>query len=156
MRIVGIDRPGPAAVQVAALSEDGDKVTVIAPLGEFWSDAAGYLTREPAGPTLPRPTCELVPPVLPGRQGDLHRAELPQARRRGQLRATSRLPEFPTLFARWTRTLTVDGAAGAGARRTRTAWTGRARSSPTSARRWSTPPRTRRWPPSSATRRSTT
>ncbi len=77
--------PGQAAVQVAALSDDGTKVTVIAPLAEFWSDAAGYLTREPAGPTLDVAGGATGPAGPPGRQGDLHRAELPQARRRGQL-----------------------------------------------------------------------
>ena len=56
---------------------------------EFWADAAGYLTarlrrRRP----LAVADVRLVPPVLPGRPGDLHRAELPQARRRGQLPAT--------------------------------------------------------------------
>ena len=43
MRIVGVNA-GPGGVQVAALSDDATKVTVIAPLAEFWSDAAGYLT----------------------------------------------------------------------------------------------------------------
>ena len=46
MRIVGCSRPGSTEVQVAALSEDGSELTVLAPLAEFWSDAAGYLSRE--------------------------------------------------------------------------------------------------------------
>ena len=52
MRIIGINRPE-GGVDVAALSEKGDSVTVIAPLRDFWTDPAGYLAREPAGPTLP-------------------------------------------------------------------------------------------------------
>jgi 2-keto-4-pentenoate hydratase/2-oxohepta-3-ene-1,7-dioic acid hydratase in catechol pathway len=91
------------------LSDDGTKVTVIAPLAEFWADASGHLTREPAGPTLDVAAVELVPPVLPdarviciGLNYLKHVAE-------GSLRDQP-LPEFPTLFARWTRSLTVDGA----------------------------------------------
>src|SRR6478736_4253452 len=109
MRIVGIRAGWHADVQVAALSGDGSKVTTIASLAEFWGDASGYLDREPAGPTLDAATVELVPPVPPdarviciGLNYLKHVAE-------GSLRDQP-LPEFPTLFARWTRSLTVDGA----------------------------------------------
>src|SRR6478735_11388241 len=109
MRIVGIRAGWPADVQVAALSDDASKVTTIAPLAEFWGDASGYLDREPAGPTLDAATVELVPPVPPdarviciGLNYLKHVAE-------GSMRDQP-LPEFPTLFARWTRSLTVDGA----------------------------------------------
>ena len=40
MRIVGIRRDG-GDVEVAALSDDGAQVTVVAGLEEFWADAAG-------------------------------------------------------------------------------------------------------------------
>jgi 2-keto-4-pentenoate hydratase/2-oxohepta-3-ene-1,7-dioic acid hydratase in catechol pathway len=96
-------------VQVAALSDDGTKVTTIAPLAEFWSDARGFLKREPAGPTVDAGSVQLVPPVPPdarviciGLNYLKHVAE-------GSMRDQP-LPEFPTLFARWTRSLTVDGA----------------------------------------------
>jgi len=109
MRIVGIRAGWHADVQVAALSGDGSKVTTIASLAEFWGDASGYLDREPAGPTLDAATVELVPPVPPdarviciGLNYLKHVAE-------GSMRDQP-LPEFPTLFARWTRTLAVDGA----------------------------------------------
>ena len=142
-------------MQVAALSGDGTQVTVIAPLTDFWADAAGYLTGEPAGETLPAAEVQLVPPVLPdarviciGLNYLKHVAE-------GSMRDEP-LPEFPTLFARWTRSLTVDGAEVPGpVQRGRPGLGGRDRRL---RRRPSgrSPPRTRRWPPSSATRRSTT
>jgi len=64
MRIVGIRHDG--GVQVASLSDDGTQVTVVAGLDEFWADAAGFLSREPAGDSLPAGEVEFVPPVLPG------------------------------------------------------------------------------------------
>jgi hypothetical protein len=48
MRFVGIRRDG-GPVQVAALSDDGASVTVVAGLEEFWADAAGHLARTPSG-----------------------------------------------------------------------------------------------------------
>ncbi len=107
MRIVGIDRPD--GVAVAALDESGDAVTVIAPLRQFWADPAGHLTAAPAGPTLPAAEVTFVPPVLPearviciGLNYLKHVAE-------GSY-ADQVLPEYPTLFARWSRSLSVDGA----------------------------------------------
>jgi len=108
MRIVGF-RQENGEVQVAALSDDGSQVTVIASLTDFWTDAAGHLTRGATGETLSVSDGHLVPPVLPearviciGLNYLKHVAE-------GSLRDQP-LPEFPTLFARWTRSLTVDGA----------------------------------------------
>ncbi|MHA6630485.1 fumarylacetoacetate hydrolase family protein [Pseudonocardia sichuanensis] len=109
MKIVGIRRPGGPGVEVAALADDGVAATVLAPLERFWADAAGHLTREPAGPTLPVADVERVPPVLPdarvvciGLNYLKHVAE-------GTF-AEQGVPPYPTLFARWTRSLTVDGA----------------------------------------------
>jgi len=108
MRIVGIRRPD-GDVDVATLSENGDEVAVLAPLRDFWSDPAGFVQRGPAGPTRPAATAEFVPPVLPearviciGLNYLKHVAE-------GSYRDEA-LPEYPTLFARWSRSLTVDGA----------------------------------------------
>jgi 2-keto-4-pentenoate hydratase/2-oxohepta-3-ene-1,7-dioic acid hydratase in catechol pathway len=108
VQIVGIrDRDG--AVQVAALSEDGTEVTVLAPLADFWADAAGHLSRPPGGETLPAADVEVVPPVLPdarviciGLNYLRHVAE-------GTFAAEG-VPPHPTLFARWTQSLTVGGA----------------------------------------------
>jgi 2-keto-4-pentenoate hydratase/2-oxohepta-3-ene-1,7-dioic acid hydratase in catechol pathway len=108
MRIVGIRRDG-GPVEVASLSDDGASVTVVAGLEKFWAGAAGHLSREAAGETVPAADVEFVPPVPPdarviciGLNYLKHVAE-------GSFK-DQELPPYPTLFARWTRTLTVDGA----------------------------------------------
>ena len=108
MRIVGIRRDG-GPVEVAALSGDGTQVTVVAELEEFWADAAGHLTREPGGETLPVADLEFVPPVLPGARvvciGLNYLRHVAEGSYAGE-----GVPPYPTLFARWTRSLTVGGA----------------------------------------------
>ena len=155
MRIVGIRRSADALVEVATLSEDGTQVAVLASLIEFWADPAVVLAAPNPGATLPTAQVTLVPPVLPDARviciGLNYLKHVAEGSYRDQ--PIRRIPDAvrpldPHADRRRRR--------GAGARPTRTAWTGRARSSPGSARRWSTPPRTRRWPPSSATRPSTT
>jgi 2-keto-4-pentenoate hydratase/2-oxohepta-3-ene-1,7-dioic acid hydratase in catechol pathway len=108
MRIVGIRRDG-GPVEVAALSDDGAQVAVVAGLEEFWADAAGHLARTPDGGTAPAAGVEFVPPVLPGARvvciGLNYLKHVAEGSFSGQ-----ELPPYPTLFARWTRSLTVDGA----------------------------------------------
>jgi 2-keto-4-pentenoate hydratase/2-oxohepta-3-ene-1,7-dioic acid hydratase in catechol pathway len=108
MRIVGTRRDG-GPVEVASLSDDGAQVTVVAELEEFWADPAGHLSRQPAGATLPAGDVELVPPVLPGARvfciGLNYLEHVAEGSFRGQ-----EIPPYPTLFARWTASLTVDGA----------------------------------------------
>ena len=108
-RIVGINRTVTNEIEVAVLSENGETVTVLATLRDFWSDPTGYLDRRPGGPTLPVGDVDFVPPVLPearviciGLNYLKHVAE-------GSYRDQD-LPEYPTLFARWSQSLTVDGA----------------------------------------------
>ncbi len=108
MRIVGIRRDdGP--VEVAALSDDGAQVTVVAGLEEFWADPAGHLSREPAGGTLPADGVEFVPPVLPGARVVCIGLNYLRHVAEGSFR-DQEIPPYPTLFARWTASLTVDGA----------------------------------------------
>jgi 2-keto-4-pentenoate hydratase/2-oxohepta-3-ene-1,7-dioic acid hydratase in catechol pathway len=107
MRIVGIRRDG--GVEVAALSEDGTELTVLAGLEEFWTDAAGHLTAEPAGPTLPVADVQRVPPVLPGARVVCIGLNYLKHVAEGSFR-DQEVPPHPTLFARWTASLTVDGA----------------------------------------------
>jgi 2-keto-4-pentenoate hydratase/2-oxohepta-3-ene-1,7-dioic acid hydratase in catechol pathway len=107
MRIVGIRRGG--AVEVAALSDDGTEVTVLAPLELFWADAAGALSREPAGPTVPLADVEQVPPVLPGARVICIGLNYLKHVAEGSFR-NEELPPHPTLFARWPQSLTVGGA----------------------------------------------
>jgi 2-keto-4-pentenoate hydratase/2-oxohepta-3-ene-1,7-dioic acid hydratase in catechol pathway len=84
-------------------------VTVLAPLTRFWADAAGWLSRPAAGPALAKESVELVPPVLPDARviciGLNYLKHVAEGSFSGQ-----GVPEHPTLFARWTQSLTVDGA----------------------------------------------
>jgi len=109
MRIVGIRRSADALVEVATLSEDGTQVAVLASLIEFWADPAVGQVAPGLGAARTTAQVTLVPPVLPdarvicvGLNYLKHVAE-------GSY-SDQPIPEYPTLFARWTRTLTVDGA----------------------------------------------
>ncbi len=108
MRIVGFRRDG-GPVEVAALSDDQASVTVVAGLEEFWADAAAYLARTPSGETVPADGVEFVPPVLPSARviciGLNYLKHVAEGSFAGQ-----DLPQHPTLFARWTQSLTVGGA----------------------------------------------
>ncbi|MEU1725983.1 fumarylacetoacetate hydrolase family protein [Nonomuraea sp. NPDC005692] len=108
MRIVGIRRNAAGGVEAGALSADGAEVAVLAPLERFWAGAAAFLAREPDGERVPVASVTLVPPVLPearvicvGLNYLRHVAE-------GSY-AGEGVPPHPTLFARWTRSLTVGG-----------------------------------------------
>ena len=107
MRIVGIRR-GSGPVEVAALSDDDAQVTVVAGLEEFWADAAGFLSGEPSGETVPVAGLAFVPPVLRGARviciGLNYLRHVAEGTFRDQ-----ELPPHPTLFARWTQSLTVGG-----------------------------------------------
>ena len=108
MRIVGIRRNG-GDVEVATRSVDGAQVTVVAGLEDFWADAAGFLSREPAGETVPAADVEFVPPVLPGARVICIGLNYLKHVAEGSYAAEG-VPPYPTLFARWTQSLTVDGA----------------------------------------------
>lgn len=108
MRVVGIDRG--RGVEVAALSADGDRAAVLATLEGFWADPAAALARGGNPVDLGAAhSVRRVPPVLPqarviciGLNYLKHVAE-------GSYREDA-LPDRPTLFARWPRSLSVDGA----------------------------------------------
>ena len=108
MRIVGIRRDG-GPVEVAALAEDGGSVTVIAGLQQFWADAADFLAHEPDGETVHAADVEFVPPVLPGARVICIGLNYLKHVAEGSFK-DQELPEYPTLFARWTQSLTVAGA----------------------------------------------
>ncbi|MBJ7601853.1 MAG: fumarylacetoacetate hydrolase family protein [Candidatus Dormibacteraeota bacterium] len=110
MRIVGVRRPHVGSgVEVAALAEPDNEVTVIASLADFWADPAGHLSRPPTGPTLATTLIEQVPPVLPDARVICIGLNYQQHAAEGSYR-DQELPPYPTLFARWTQSLTVDGA----------------------------------------------
>lgn len=108
MRIIGIRRR-PDVVEVASLSEDGTSATILADLETFWSSPGDHLAAQPAGEKVALDGVEVVPPVVPGARviciGLNYLAHVAE----GSFKDES-LPEYPTLFARWTRSLTVDGA----------------------------------------------
>jgi len=108
VRIVGIRRDG-GPVEVAALSEDGTQVTVLAGLEEFWADAAGWLDRAPDGPACTPADVQQVPPVLPGARVICIGLNYLKHVAEGTF-ADQELPAHPSLFARWTASLSVDGA----------------------------------------------
>ncbi|MDV8022603.1 fumarylacetoacetate hydrolase family protein [Rhodococcus sp. IEGM 1330] len=108
MRLVGIERHGTNLVEVADLSDDG-KVTVVASLAEFWSDPAGHIARG-GTEVLSGDAHEVrfVPPVLPGARVICIGLNYLKHVAEGSYRSEP-LPEVPTLFARWSTSLTVDG-----------------------------------------------
>ena len=108
MRIVGIRRNG-GPVEVASLSDDGATITLVAALEEFWADAAGFLARAADGETLPAADVVFVPPVLPGARVICIGLNYLKHVAEGSF-AGEGVPPHPTLFARWTQSLTVDGA----------------------------------------------
>lgn len=104
MKIVGIRSAGSSHIDVAALL--GDTVQVLAELHSFWTAPAAFIAA-PAGACFPLADIELVPPVLPSARiiciGLNYRAHAAEGS------YSTDLPEHPTLFARWTRSLTVGG-----------------------------------------------
>ena len=108
MRIVGVSRPG-RTVEVGRLSDDGSGVVVLAGLEEFWADPARFIALAPAGEPVPLSEVELVPPVLPGARVICIGLNYLKHIAEGSFAAEG-VPEHPTLFARWTRGLTVGGA----------------------------------------------
>ena len=108
MRVVGIRRDG-GPVEVAALADDGATVTVLAPLEAFWADAAAHLSRTADGEVVPAGGVEVVPPVLPGARVVCIGLNYLRHVAEGSF-AGEGVPPYPTLFARWTQSLTVDGA----------------------------------------------
>ena len=107
VRIIGYRDGGD--VRVAALSQDGTQVTDVAGLEQFWSDPAFHLAAPAPGPSRPVAEVERVPPVLPGARvlciGMNYLRHVAEGSFAGQ-----DLPEHPSIFARWTASLSVDGA----------------------------------------------
>jgi 2-keto-4-pentenoate hydratase/2-oxohepta-3-ene-1,7-dioic acid hydratase in catechol pathway len=108
-RIVGI-RQRDGQIEAAWLSVDGTVVTPIAELQAFWTEPQ-RLAKQPtaAMPSLPVESVKLVPPVLPDARvlcvGLNYKSHADEGSYSSQT-----LPEHPTLFARFARTLSVDGA----------------------------------------------
>ncbi len=108
MKIIGY-RIESGPVHVGSLSDDGDSVTPVAELEQFWNDPSGHLSRTVGPDAISTSTVQLVPPVLPRARviciGLNYVEHVAEGSYRGQ-----EMPEYPTLFARWTQSLTVGGA----------------------------------------------
>lgn len=108
MRVVGIRRAGTDVVEVADLAEDGRSVAIIAELTTFWSDAAEYLAHGAGSQVLSLDAVTLVPPVLPNARVICIGLNYLKHVAEGSYSAEP-IPQYPTLFARWPASLTVDG-----------------------------------------------
>ncbi|MCU4298325.1 FAA hydrolase family protein [Brevibacterium permense] len=113
MKLIGLEAPDHTTFVADRVS--ATEARVIAELREFWSDADAHIAatgeaeRGGTGETVAIADYQVVPPVLPearviciGLNYRAHHAE-------GSFKEEA-FPEHPTLFARWTRSLSVDGA----------------------------------------------
>lgn len=109
MRIVGV-RQGDGSVLVGALSADGTEIGVIADLETFWaSPAANLSAKSVTSKVLSVVTADLVPPVLGSARVVCVGLNYADHVAEGSFR-DQELPKYPTLFARWPSSLSVDGA----------------------------------------------
>jgi 2-keto-4-pentenoate hydratase/2-oxohepta-3-ene-1,7-dioic acid hydratase in catechol pathway len=106
MKLVGVRRPG-EEIQVARL-EDDETVVLVAGLAEFWQDPYRFLDPGATGPRAALAELEQGSPVLPGarviRSGLNYLKHVAEGSYAG-----AGVPEHPTLFARWTASLSVGG-----------------------------------------------
>jgi 2-keto-4-pentenoate hydratase/2-oxohepta-3-ene-1,7-dioic acid hydratase in catechol pathway len=109
MKVVGIRREsGP--VEVAVLSASGTELRVLAGLDDFWAEPEAYLSAPLTSPAISAAAVEFVPPVLPGARVICVGLNYMTHVAEGSFKDAA-LPEHPTLFGRWTQSLSVDGAA---------------------------------------------
>jgi 2-keto-4-pentenoate hydratase/2-oxohepta-3-ene-1,7-dioic acid hydratase in catechol pathway len=107
VRIAGIRRNG--GVDAARLSEDGDHVVALASLDDFWASPAAFTSWEPDGEAVAASSVVFVPPVLPDARVICIGLNYLKHVTEGSF-SDDEIPPYPTLFARWTQSLTVDGA----------------------------------------------
>ncbi|MEW2014404.1 fumarylacetoacetate hydrolase family protein [Rhodococcus sp. NPDC076796] len=105
-RIVGVQFPD-GHIDVARLSEAGDSVARICELSSFWAAPREAMLMQ-SERDIPVAEVKLVPPVLPGARVICIGLNYADHVAEGSFRDLE-LPPFPTLFARWTSSLTVDG-----------------------------------------------
>jgi len=110
MKIIGI-RFSDGTVEAAELHPvDTGRVRRIAPLDMFWADPAAYSAPAATGEEVRLVDVEVVPPVLPGARvlcvGLNYRDHVAE----GSYKDVEH-PPYPTIFARWSSTLTADGVA---------------------------------------------
>ncbi|MBT2230466.1 fumarylacetoacetate hydrolase family protein [Nonomuraea sp. NEAU-A123] len=105
MKLAGVRLPGDDTVHVAQL--DGDTVRVVTDVTRFWADARGWTAKaaQLTGAGVPAGSVTFVPPVPPSARvicvGLNYRAHAAEG--------SFEVPEHPTLFGRWTASLSVGG-----------------------------------------------
>lgn len=110
LKLIGVKTPTHAGVHVAVLDRESNKLHVLASVQEFWADPYGALTdgSSPNEAPLDMEDVEVVPPVLPDARviciGLNYRAHAAEGTYKNEA-----LPPHPTLFARWTQSLSVGG-----------------------------------------------
>ncbi|MFC4117323.1 fumarylacetoacetate hydrolase family protein [Nonomuraea zeae] len=103
MKLAGIRLPGDDRVHVARL--DGETVHVVTDVARFWRDARGWTAKAArlSGAGLPATSVRFAPPVPPSARvicvGLNYRAHAAEG--------SHEVPEYPTLFGRWTASLSV-------------------------------------------------
>ncbi|WP_300403035.1 fumarylacetoacetate hydrolase family protein [Nocardioides sp.] len=109
-RVVGLRQHG--AVSVGVLRSDG--VRVLTSLEEFWQAPSCWLSRvgeaDSSRALVPTAEVELVPPVLPGARVLCIGLNYLKHVAEGSY-AGDGVPKHPTIFARWTSSLSVGGQA---------------------------------------------
>jgi 2-keto-4-pentenoate hydratase/2-oxohepta-3-ene-1,7-dioic acid hydratase in catechol pathway len=108
MEVVGVRRSG-QPVRVARRSEDGTELIMLADLDEFWDNPRRFLDPAARGDVVSATEVGLVPPVLPGARVFCIGLNYVDHVAEGSYAAEG-VPEYPTLFARWTASLTISGA----------------------------------------------
>lgn len=102
-------------VHVGQTVETGGQALVapVATLEDFWAEPGRYITPEPVFEApevlLASEDLEIVPPVLPGARIICIGLNYLKHVAEGSFK-DEQLPEYPTLFARWSQSLTVNGA----------------------------------------------
>lgn len=110
MRLVGVRFSPQGETFVASVSDDQQTVQVLADLNEFWAAPAAAIAAADSDSVAIVPAAEvhLVPPVLPGARvicvGVNYLAHAAEGSYKDQ-----ELPPYPTVFARWSASLTVGG-----------------------------------------------
>lgn len=107
MKLIGIRHPGDNATYVARRVSHSS-AEVISELHDFWADPFAAQRRSATGTLVDLSSVTVVPPVVPGAKvfciGLNYHAHVAE----GSFKNDD-LPEYPTLFSRWTSTLVVDG-----------------------------------------------
>ena len=107
MKLIGIRHAGENTTYVAR-RVNATSAEIISEVHDFWADPFAAQRRSATGKLVDLANVTVVPPVVPGAKvfciGLNYHAHVAEGTYKND-----DLPEFPTLFSRWTSTLVVDG-----------------------------------------------